>query len=161
MRRRHRPSAGLRRPAVHQLERGRPLPGTGGVAGGRAGFASRKKDFAVGEATAGALAASGIGASVAPGQSTAAAMAKAIGAEEIGGCSFLFPTGDLSPALAGSLRLLGAGVKTLIVYRTCGPLSPTWTHFHRGPQRAGRLDHIHQPIVGTQFHPALRRGRIA
>ncbi len=101
-----------------------------------------KKIFAVGEATAGALAASGIGASVAPGQSTAAAMAKAIGAEEIGGCSFLFPTGDLtSPALAGSLRLLGAGVKTLIVYRTCRAAPPDVDAFFIAV-RNGQVDWI-------------------
>ncbi len=101
-----------------------------------------KKIFAVGDATAAALAALGIGATVAPGQSTAASMSKAIGAEKISGASFLFPTGDLtSPALADSLRLLGAAVSTVIVYRTCPAAAQNVDAFF-GAVRDGQVDWI-------------------
>ncbi len=101
-----------------------------------------KKIFAVGDATAAALAASGVGATVAPGQATAAAMSKAIGREKIAGASFLFPTGDLtSTAMADSLKGLGAAVSTVVVYRTC-PAAPRNVDAFFGAVRDGQVDWI-------------------
>ncbi len=101
-----------------------------------------KRIYAVGETTARTLGGYGLGVTAMPERFTAADLAKAISTEDLRGLAFLFPTGNLtSSALAGNVRLLGATVDTLTVYRTCAPAARSVDEFF-GLVRAGRVDWI-------------------
>ena len=101
-----------------------------------------KRIYAVGETTARTLGGYGLGVTAMPGRFTADDLAKTISGGDLKGLAFLFPTGNLSsPALADSVRLLGAKVDALIVYRTCAPDARNVDGFYR-LVRDGRVSWI-------------------
>ena len=101
-----------------------------------------KRVCAVGETTARTLDGRGLRVTMMPERFTAADLAKALGTEDLKGLAFLFPTGNLtSPALAESVRLLGATVDTLVVYRTVAPAQDNVDEFYR-QVRDGRVGWI-------------------
>lgn len=83
---------------------------------------STKKTFVVGTKTRDELAAHGVAVTTMPERFTADDLAAAIDHEDLHGRTFLFPRGDLgSTTLQDTLRLLGASVDAVPVYRTVRP----------------------------------------
>jgi uroporphyrinogen-III synthase len=81
-----------------------------------------KSTYAVGEATAKALADCGVSVTAMPERFTSADLVKLLGGSVLEGKSFLFPAGNLTPpALADGLRKMGAAVETVDVYTTAAP----------------------------------------
>jgi uroporphyrinogen III methyltransferase/synthase len=81
-----------------------------------------KSTYAVGEATAKALAGCGVAVTAMPERFTSADLVTMLGAADLSGKTFLFPAGNLTPpALAEGLRKMGAAVETIAVYTTAAP----------------------------------------
>jgi uroporphyrinogen III methyltransferase/synthase len=120
-----------------------------------------KRVFAVGEATAKAVAGYGLGAAAVPEQFTSADLAKTIGATDLKGRTFLFPTGDLTPpAFAGSLGRLGASVETVVVYTTATPAQDNVDAFY-AMVRDGKVSWITftSPSAVNNFAKVFTGGR--
>jgi uroporphyrinogen III methyltransferase/synthase len=101
-----------------------------------------KRIYSVGDATTRALAGYGLSVTGMPERFTAADLARTISSDDLKGLAFLFPTGNLTPpALAESVRLLGASVEVLIVYRTAAPAAADVEAFFR-QVRDGHVDWI-------------------
>ena len=92
------------------------------AAGSGAATLQGAKIYAVGAKTAAALDAFGLAPAFVPDVHSGAALADHFRPQNLNGQLFLLPRGDLGrPEIAEGLRMCGAGVVDLVVYRTVGP----------------------------------------
>ncbi len=92
------------------------------AAGSNAALLQRAKIYVVGTKTAAALVASGLTPAFVPDVHNGAELADHFRSQDLSGLRFLLPRGDLGrPEIAEGLRMCGARVVDLIVYRTAGP----------------------------------------
>jgi uroporphyrinogen III methyltransferase/synthase len=97
---------------------------------GPAAFAA-KDVYAVGEATARALAAHDIAVTAMPERFNSADLVETIGRADLSGKRYLFPTGNLTPpSLADALQKMGASVETVVAYDTAAPAHENVAEFY-------------------------------